>query len=99
MRETVQGYSTALSERDYGVASAALSQSFREGLVEFASRSFPELDSNECEAIAARIAAANGDRLVGLQGRVRVGAVEVDGDAATAQLGPGQTATLREVDG
>jgi hypothetical protein len=99
VRETVSGYFTALSSRDFAAACSALSPSFRRELTTYAARAFPDLGSPGCEPIAARIAAANGERAVELQRRVRVGEVALDGDRATARLGPGQTAELRRIDG
>jgi hypothetical protein len=99
VRDTVSGYFTSLSSRDFPAACSALSPSFRRELAAYAVRAFPDLGSTECEPIASRIAAANGERAVELQRRVRVGEVSLDGDRATARLGPGQSAELRRVDG
>ena len=98
VRKTLNTYFGALSDRDFATACAQVSPSFEETLARFAERSFPDLATTECEPIATRIAEVNGDRLVGLQDRVRVRSVEVDGDRATAGLGPGQSARLARDD-
>lgn len=99
MRKTVSAYFDALATRDVRTACSLVSPAFRRELVAFARRAYPDLDSRECEAIARRIAEANSDRLVGLQRDVPVGSVEIDGELATADLGPGQVATLRRIEG
>ena len=99
VRETVSGYFVALSKRDFAGACARVSPAFETELVSYARRAFPDFASTDCEPIARRIAEANGDRLVGLQNQVEVRSAEVDGDSATAQLGPGQVATLEQIDG
>ncbi len=99
MRETVSGYFDALAERDVRSACSLVSPAFREELANYSKRAYPDLDSRECEVIANRIVQTNGDRLVRLQGEVPVRSIEVDGERATAQLGPGQVASLRRIDG
>ena len=99
MRETVSGYFDALAERDVGTACSLVSPAFREELASYSKRAYPDLDSRDCEVIAGRIVQTNGDRLVGLQRDVPVRSVDVDGERATARLGPGQVARLRRVDG
>jgi len=99
VRETVGAYFTALSDRDFAEACERVSPDFKIRLVGFAERAYPDLDSNECVVIAERIATSGGDRLVGLQSRVRVRSVEAEEDRATAQLGPGQVAKLQRIEG
>jgi len=67
--------------------------------VRFAEKTFPDLKATDCVAIAGAISATRDARIIALQSRVRVSSVEVDGDEATAQLGPGQVATLEQIDG
>lgn len=94
----VQTYFTALADRDFVLACSAVTTDFRRRLADYSATAFPELGSSDCPAIAARIAEANGDELVGLQRRVRVSKVDVDGDTALATFGPGQTAALVGLD-
>lgn len=99
MRATVESYFAALADRDFATACSAVSSSFRKELAAWSVRNQPELGSRDCPTIARRIAQAADDRLVGLQRDVRVRSVEVDGERATARLGPGQMAALRLSDG
>lgn len=99
MRETVDAYFAALAQRDFETACANVSPAFKSALARFAERSLPELEKTDCSSIARKLAASRDERLLGLQSKVRVRSVEVDGDYATAQLGPGQVATLEQIDG
>jgi hypothetical protein len=99
VRETVGAYFTALADRNFAEACDRVSPDFKVGLAGFAKRAYPDLDSTECVPIARRIATAGGGRLVGLQRKVRVRSVEVEEDRARAQLGPGQVAVLRRIEG
>ncbi|MDQ3067156.1 MAG: hypothetical protein M3R12_08425 [Actinomycetota bacterium] len=96
--ERVTTYFTALSARDFETACSSVTPLFRTNLAAYAATAFPDLDSRQCAVIAARIAETNGEEAVELQRRVRVLDVAVDGENATARLGPGQTASLRRVD-
>ncbi len=99
MRDTVDAYFAALAQRDFRTACSKVSPEFESALARFAERSLPELEKTDCLSIARELAASRDQRLVGLQSRVRVQSVEVDGDRSTARLGPGQLATLERVDG
>ncbi|MGI9111111.1 MAG: hypothetical protein ACR2GT_02740 [Gaiellaceae bacterium] len=99
VQSAVERYFVALSERDFATACELVTPSFRDALVAYAERAYPELGSDECVAIARRAARAGGERLVAAQNQVRVREVEVDGSAATARLGPGQVATLERIEG
>lgn len=99
VRDTVRAYFTALADRNFAEACDRVSPDFKVRLVGFAERAYPDLDSTECVPIARRIATAGGGQLVGLQRQVRARSVVVEGDRARAQLGPGQVATLRRIEG
>lgn len=97
VRTNVEKYFAALAQRDFPDACARVSPAFESALAAWSRRAFPELASRDCEVIARRIARGSGDRLVGLQDQVRVRSAQVEGDRATARLGPGQTASLRKI--
>jgi len=99
VRTTVERYFVALSDRDFATACELVSPSFREDLVAYARRAYPELGSDECVAIARRAARAGGERMVAAQNQVHVREVDVYGSEATAGLGPGQLATLERIEG
>lgn len=96
---TVEGYFDDLSARDWRGACEALAPSYLEEVTAFAQRAYPGLRDRSCTAVLARTAQDADGRLVGAQGRLEVGEVTVDGDRATAGIGPERLARLERRDG
>ena len=98
VRESVEGYFDALAAREFDTACAHTTPRFRTALEQWSRRNQPDLAVRTCPAIADRIAADAGGRLVELQRRVRVRSVEVDGERARAVFGANQVAELERIE-